>query len=131
MLALSDGREQTLTIDSLQSLPQTTISDCYIISTGHGTSGPFTFSGVTLLALVQAHVVTPFSSVEVLSADGFGTRVTAAELLRPNLTRPILLAHMLDGRPMSRAQGLVRLIVPDEDDDALRQVKWIGRITVR
>jgi hypothetical protein len=31
---------------------------------------------------------------------------------------------------LTRAQGLVRLIVPHERDDALRQVKWVTRIIV-
>jgi hypothetical protein len=31
---------------------------------------------------------------------------------------------------MTRKQGLVRLVVPTETDDALRQVKWIAEIRV-
>ena len=42
--------------------------------------------------------------------------------------RPILLAHSIDGRPLTRAEGLVRLIVPAETDEALRQVKWVAEI---
>ena len=41
-----------------------------------------------------------------------------------------LLALEIDGRPLSRAQGLVRLVVPGETDDALRQVKWVSEIRV-
>jgi len=36
----------------------------------------------------------------------------------------------MDGATLTRAQGLVRLIVPSETDDALRQVKWVGRIEI-
>jgi hypothetical protein len=72
-----------------------------------------------------------WSEVEVISADGFGNRVTAGELVAPHPAGPILLADEVDGRPLGRHEGLVRLIVPNEKDDALRQVKWVGRIIVR
>ena len=42
----------------------------------------------------------------------------------------MLLAYTLDGAPLTREQGLVRLIVPSEIDDALRQVKWLAMITI-
>ncbi|MCB0075748.1 MAG: molybdopterin-dependent oxidoreductase [Caldilineaceae bacterium] len=45
-------------------------------------------------------------------------------------TRPSLLAITLDGQPLTREQGLVRLIVPTETDDALKQVKWVAEIVV-
>jgi DMSO/TMAO reductase YedYZ molybdopterin-dependent catalytic subunit len=67
----------------------------------------------------------------VISADGFGNRIFAEELGNVEGQRPMLLATTVDGRPMTRAQGLVRLIVPSETDDALRQVKWIARIEIR
>jgi len=128
----SNGAESIVTVADLEVLPQTSLPDCYIVSTGHGTSGPFTFGGVRLLDLVQSKLApdTGWSQVEVISADGFGNRITAEELLRPN-PRPIILGTNLDGKTMSREQGLVRMIVPSETDDALRQVKWVGRIVVK
>lgn len=125
------GIKKQILVDDLARLPQTSVPDCYIVSTGHGTSGPFTFSGVTLLAFVQSQLPAniAWSQVEVVSADGFGNRVLAGEL-RQQVSRPIILAHTLNGQKMSRQQGLVRLIVPSETDDALRQVKWVGRVTV-
>ena len=66
----------------------------------------------------------------VMSADGFGARVSADELRRET-ARPILLALAANGRPLSRADGLVRLIVPGETDDALRQVKWVSEIRLQ
>jgi hypothetical protein len=36
----------------------------------------------------------------------------------------------LNGQPLTRAQGLIRLIVPAETDDALRQVKWVTQIVI-
>ncbi|MFZ0546362.1 MAG: molybdopterin-dependent oxidoreductase, partial [Candidatus Promineifilaceae bacterium] len=126
-------RTHPITIQHLQTLPQHTLNDCYIVSTGHGTSGPFTFTGTTLLTLIEAHTTQfpDYTQVEVISGDGFGTRVSRSELENPaNPNRPILLAWEIDGRSMTRREGAVRLIVPTEIDDALRQVKWIGRINV-
>lgn len=123
---------QTIQIAALRALPTVRLENCYIVSTGHGTSGPFTFEGPTLLALIRAHLPDDeWTQVEVISADGFGNRVTARELLNPDPAGPIALAHTLDGAPLRRDQGLVRLIVPSERDDALRQVKWVGRIRLR
>ena len=124
-------RQVTVTVDDLRALPLTHVPDCYIVSTGHGTSGPFTLGGIRLLDLVTHHVAEPWSEVEVLSADGFGNRVYREELENPDPAGPILVAHSVDGRLMTREEGLVRLIVPSEKDDALRQVKWVGRINVR
>lgn len=126
-----DGRRQPITVADLQQLPATAVADCYIVSTGHGTSGPFTFTGVTLFDFLQAYGVENCAHLEVVSADGFGNRVQAAEWSPPNPAGPILLAYGMDGRELTRPQGLVRLIVPAERDDALRQVKWIGEIRVR
>lgn len=126
-----DHVAHTITIRALDELPHTILHNCYIVSTGHGTSGPFTFSGVTLRDLL-AHYLPPdvaWQQVEVIGGDGFGTRVWATEL-EQETTRPILLATHRNGVPLTRAQGLVRLIVPHETDDALRQVKWIRQLNV-
>jgi DMSO/TMAO reductase YedYZ molybdopterin-dependent catalytic subunit len=130
---LPDGSLRRWDLAALRALPALTIPNCYIVSTGHGTSGPFAFTGALLRDLVRATLAlgAPWSQLEVRSADGFGTRVGAAELNDPALTRPILLAYAVDGRTLTRAEGLVRLIVPSESDDALRQVKWVGSITIR
>ena len=130
-LARPGGERRTVAVDDLRRLPRTTVPGCYIVSTGHGTSGPFAFGGVTLLQLVEHYVDEAWSEVEVISADGFGNRVYRRELLNPDPAGPIILAYTIDGEPLARADGLVRLIVPSERDDALRQVKWVGRINVR
>jgi len=126
-----DRVEVPIDVAELQTLPRTHVDDCWIVSTGHGTSGPFTFAGARLLDLL-AHLLAASATwqyVNVISADGFGTRIQANELRAPTL-RPILLAYQMDGVALTRAQGLVRLIVPSETDDALRQVKWVGRIEI-
>lgn len=139
ILVRADGTHTHLTPDDLASLPQHNASNCYIISTGHGTSGPFDFEGVTLADILTANGVMSWRYADVISADGFGTRLYAGELGRESEfdeegnttdTRPILLALQRDGQPLTREQGLVRLIVPQERDDALRQVKWVARIEV-
>lgn len=130
-LTLPDGKILTLSPDDLRLLPQTAVSNCYIISTGHGTTGPFEFIGATLLDLTLTYWKGEFSEVELLSRDGFGNRVFAEEIHYPAAAGPMLLAYGLDRKAMTRHQGLVRLIVPNERDDALRQVKWIGKIILR
>jgi hypothetical protein len=41
-----------------------------------------------------------------------------------------LLALARDGVPLTREQGLVRLVDPRETDDALRQIKWVAQIVI-
>jgi len=130
-LTLPDSRTVAVAVGDLRQLPETTLANCTIVSTGHGPSGPFIFTGTRLIDLVEHFVKTGWSQVEVISADGFGNRIAAEELLQPDPAGPILLAYAIDGRPMTRPEGLVRLIVPNETDDALRQVKWIGRVNIR
>jgi DMSO/TMAO reductase YedYZ molybdopterin-dependent catalytic subunit len=127
-LILPNGRSHLVTVPDLQILPVTTVADCYIVSTGHGTSGPFAFTGVAMAALIQHYWSGEWDSAEIVSADGFGNRVMAQELLSEARKRPILLAYAADDTPLTRQQGVVRLIVPSETDDALRQVKWVGSI---
>ena len=122
------GRSDPLPVH-LAKARQVTVPNCYIVSTGHGTTGPFSFTGVRLLDLVDLLWPGDWTQVEVVSADGFGTRARRTELTAPT-SRPVLLTHTLDGQPLARADGLVRLIVPSETDDALRQVKWVAHVRI-
>lgn len=122
---------QAVTVEMLHRLPSVSVAGCYIVSTGHGVTGPFTFTGVRLVDLL-AHLLgkdAAWQHADVVSADGFGTRIYTHEVATQT-ERPIILAHSVDGAPLTRAQGLVRLIVPSESDDALRQVKWVAEIRV-
>ena len=132
VVCVPDGTEIKISPASLERYALAQVSDAYIVATGHGTSGPFTFGGVRLLDLVTTHMPPGMSwtHVDVVCADKFGTRVSAGELLAKGVAQPIILSYMLDGQPLTREQGLVRLIVPSEIDDALRQVKWITRVEV-
>jgi DMSO/TMAO reductase YedYZ molybdopterin-dependent catalytic subunit len=127
-----DGVLRSMALADLLALPVASLADCLIVSTGHGVSGPFTFAGVRLLDLLHTVGWTDqgWQHVDASSADGFGTRLFAHELSAPDGARPILLSYRLNGAPMTRAQGLVRLIVPSETDDALRQVKWVARLYI-
>ncbi len=126
-----DQVEVQVDVADLQALPATEVDNCWIVSTGHGTSGPFTFGGARLVDLLDSllDAEATWHYATVISADGFGTRIQANEL-RATTLRPVLLAYQMDGATLTRAQGLVRLIVPSETDDALRQVKWVGRIEI-
>lgn len=130
---MPDGEVMNFAVDRLQQFPFTEISNCYIVSTGHGTSGPFCFGGVRLLTLLNSLLTAnqQWSITDVYSADGFGARISRSELETEGLDRTTLLAWQIDGAPLSRQQGLVRLIVPSEVDDALKQVKWVSRIVLR
>ncbi len=129
VLILPDSSTRTITPDDLRCLPQTTVPNCFIVSTGHGASGPFAFTGVTLADFVGNRWIGDWQQVEVISGDGFGTRLSAEDVNAAK-SRPILLAHTINGQPLSRAAGLVRLVVPSETDDALKQVKWVGAVRV-
>ncbi len=130
VVVLPGGEKRPFTPQSLHQLPQTTLSACYIVSTGHGTSGPFTFSGVSLKVFIDSLEISGWAELEIVSVDGFGNRVFVEEVQDGDGKRPFLLATRINDSPMTREQGLVRLIVPTETDDALRQVKWIGEIRV-
>lgn len=118
---------QRIDLARLRVLTFTEIAECSIVSTGHGRSGPFRFGGVLvadfLTALLPAG--TQVAKADFVSADGYGTRLDAATV---RASPGPLLAFTLDGAPMQRRQGLVRLIVPGETGDALHQVKWLARI---
>lgn len=123
------GKTFHLMPDDLQDRPQKSVADCYIVSTGHGASGPFTFGGVPLLDLIERFIPDEWHVVDVISADGFRARLSG-EALRRAADRPALLALSIDGRPLNRREGLVRLVVPQEKDTALLQVKWVSEIRV-
>ena len=130
-LILPNGRSRKISLSDLRRLPKTAVANCTIVSTGHGTSGPFTFSGVRLAEFIRAVWPEGWSQVEVISVDGFGNRLFAKELAQEKEARPIILAYERDHTAMKRPEGVVRLIVPSETDDALRQVKWIGEMRIR
>ena len=132
-LNLAGSMDVQVEVQSLQNLFRSKLTNCTIISTGHGTSGPFDFSGVSLIRLISVYIPknSVWDLVEVVSGDGFGTRIFHEELLNRHPDKQIILADSVDSKSMTREQGLIRLIFPGEADDALRQVKCISRILLR
>ncbi len=119
-----DGRLGSYTLADLAALPQQSLT--YRYTTDHGPHGPYELSGVALGELISAELATTLSEIEVISADGFGNRIYANELR--DSSGPILLCTHSDGAPLSRQHGLIRLVVPSETDNALRQIKWVKTI---
>lgn len=115
-------------VKRLKGLPAIEQPGCFIVSTGHGTSGPFVFTGPTLATLACHCGIQHYNYVKVSSGDGFFTFLTQREVQVSLLGRSAMLALEKDGQALSRAQGLVRLVVPTERNDALKQVKWISQI---
>jgi len=122
-IVLADGAERPFTVADLQRLPVTTVANCFIV-TDHGTVGPYTFQGVALRDLAAHFGIGP-TGVKVVSGDGFGAQLTAGEMDGP---APPLLSYGVHDRLLSRQEGLVRLVVPGDQADALRQVKWVATV---
>lgn len=119
-------------MSALRQLPYVEIANCFVVSTGHGPSGPFVFGGARLTDLLRDVLGRHerWRTVEVMGGDGFRARLRNDELLHEKGMPIALLAYRLDGRPLTRQEGLVRLIVPGERDDALRQVKWVSLMRI-
>lgn len=131
-MARPDGTRIGVEAERLRCLPRTTVPGATIVSTRRGTSAPFAFGGVTLADLLAQLMPAGevWVEIEVRSADGFGSCVWVEELAGAP-PRPTLVCDEVDGRPLTRREGRVRLIVPAETDDALRQVKWIVTVSVK
>ncbi|MEM7798492.1 MAG: molybdopterin-dependent oxidoreductase [Chloroflexota bacterium] len=132
-LTLFGGSPQEIPLNTLrENFPQAEIP-AYQYTTDHGVHGPYRLIGVALGRLIELYLGEEerWTEAEVVSADGFGNRIYAEEA-DPSLPGdPILLCYASNGRELSRAHGLVRLVVPSETDNALRQIKWVREINVK
>ena len=124
-VVVPDGATHLLDVAALQLLPQTTYT--YEYHTDHGVHGPYALVGVALRDLVDAVYSAEWQQAEIISADGFGNRVSAEEVYATK-GNPILLCYQSDETLLTRQHGLIRLVVPSETDNALRQVKWVATI---
>lgn len=126
-----NGRARLITLHQLAHDYPQTVLPAYTYTTDHGQHGPYRLGGVALADLIEAELgEESYSQVEVISADGFGNRVWAAELKKPAAEETILLCISSNGQKLTRAQGVVRLVVPSETDNALRQIKWVATVRV-
>ena len=130
-LVLPDGTVRLLSLTALRSNYPTADIPAYRYTTDHGQHGPYRLTGVALRDLLAAELSpqTDWEQAEVISVDGYGNRVWASETA--DLTHgPILLCWLCDGRELTPQQGRIRLVVPSETDNALRQIKWVKTIRV-
>lgn len=122
-----------ITLSQLKNEFPQAIIPAYQYTTDHGVHGPYRLRGVALGSLIARFIDANQSwhEAEVVSADGFGNRVYAEEA-DPNLPGdPILLCYASNDTDLPRAHGLVRLVVPSEIDNALRQIKWVREIRIK
>ncbi len=129
ILHKTDGSSVELSLEQLQMNYPTSIIPAYTYVTDHGVHGPYKLEGVSLKDLVSKEVKTAWSELEVLSADGFGNRLSKEEVLAEG--DPIMLYFKTDGELLAKQHGLLRLVVPSETDNALRQIKWVKTINVK
>ncbi len=128
-LLLPDQTRVLINLERLAtSYPQSVIAN-YRYTTDHGPHGPYRLGGVALSDLIRVecpkHLL--WSQAEVVSADGYGNRILAHEL-NETAADPILLCTHSNDQPVTLKQGLIRLVVPSETDNALRQIKWVQTI---
>lgn len=120
--------QRLLTIDNLYRYPQTIINYSYV--TDHGIHGPYQLEGVALYDLITSNERQATSHIDVISADGYQNQITIDEVTA-TMDNPIMLCLTTDGQPLSIAHGLIRLVVPSEKSDALRQIKWVRQIQLK
>lgn len=123
------GKTIEITLEQLQTNYPTSIIPAYTYVTDHGVHGPYRLEGVSLKDLIAKENISDWSEVEVLSADGFGNRIAKDEVLAAG--DPIMLYYKTDDDMLSKQHGLVRLVVPTETDNALRQIKWVKTINIK
>ena len=122
-----DGTSIEVSLEQLQNNYPLSIIPAYTYVTDHGVHGPYRLEGVSLKDLLAS--MHDWSEVEVLSGDGFGNRITKAEVLDKG--DPIMLYFKTDNELLERKHGLIRLVVPAETDNALRQIKWVKTVNIK
>lgn len=131
-LVLPNGRQRVWNVADLLALPPT-ILPAYTFVTDHGAHGPYRLQGAALRDVVAAVWDGVWQEAEVVSADGYSNRVQREEVEGGNSAEiaPILLCYAANDQPLTRRHGLIRLVVPSETDNALRQIKWVHAIRLR
>ena len=116
-------KEVTLSYDDLLKLPQTTIT-CDIHCVTRWSRFDNTFTGVRFIDLMKELNVTPKSGYVMLHGDyDYTTNVALTDLDRED----VLLAHSLDGEPLTAKHGYpLRFVVPHLY--FWKSVKWVRGI---
>jgi len=125
----TNGSSLDLSLEQLKTNYPQSVIPAYTYVTDHGVHGPYRLEGVSLKDLITQENKNDWSEVEVLSADGFGNRISKEEILVE--TDPIMLYYKSNDKMLERKHGLVRLVVPTEIDNALRQIKWVKTINIK
>ena len=116
-------KEVTLHYDDLLKLPQTTVTrDIHCVTRWSRFDN--TFTGVRFIDLMKELGVTPKSGYVMLHGDyGYTTNLTLSDLDRED----VLLAHSLDGEPLTAKHGYpLRFVVPHLY--FWKSVKWVRGI---
>ena len=117
------GQEVTLSYNDILELPQTTVQrDIHCVTRWSRFDNSFT--GVKFQDLMKALGVTPNSQYVMLHGDyGYTTNVALSDLDRED----VLLAHSLDGEPLTAKHGYpLRFVVPHLY--FWKSVKWVRGI---
>lgn len=69
--------------------------------------------------------------VVVEGADGYKTAFTLAELDPDFSNKTVVLADKRDGRTLSKDEGKLRLVVPDENKRQARWVRQVVKLTIK
>lgn len=123
-LEFADG-ESTLSLEELKNKYPQSVIEAYTYVTNHGVYGPYRLEGVSLLDLIP-ETFSNWSEVEVISADNFANTLSKAELIAAK--EPAMLYYLSDGKSLDSKHGPIRLVVPSETDNAIRQIKWVKQI---
>jgi DMSO/TMAO reductase YedYZ molybdopterin-dependent catalytic subunit len=111
----------TFTVADLRKLPLTTVT--VTLRTDQGSQGIASYTGPLLYTVIQQTVPisnTSFKNdflrqfVTVGATDGYQVSVSMAEITPQFGNEKVILAYEKDGKPLSQAEGAVRLIVPGD-----------------
>jgi molybdate transport system substrate-binding protein len=111
----------TFTVADLQKLPNTTVT--VTLRTDKGTQGIYSYTGPLLYTVLDKAGFVPNTSfkndllrqfVTVGATDNYQVSVSLAEIAPTFGRARVILAYLRNGRPLSAAEGAIRLIVPGD-----------------
>ena len=119
-IALTDGAtHKTITVTGIKAMPP--LETQAILKRSNGMTHTDTWKGTPLNAILDANgVARPFKELKIQAWDGYVGRVSFDVASKPDT----MMAYMMDGKPIAKEDGPVRLVVPSEDG-----FYWIRMIT--